>query len=538
MTVAAALDAFHFLRPAWLWGLAGVPLLAWAWHRRMSARDPWQGRVDAHLLPHLLEAGSGKPLRRAWPAMLACIAAVLALLALAGPSWQRGAQPLWQARMPLVIAVDLSASTAAADLPPSRLARARAAIDATLQAWEAGDVGLLAYAGDAYVVSPLTGDPANVAVFLDALSPDIMPGDVDAPSRADRAIAMAARLLRQAGHAEGDIVLLEDAASGQAVAAAREAAAQGYRVSVLGLGTTAGAPWRDTRGDIQRAALDAEGLRAVAAAGDGRYVPLAGGARDVLAVLGPRQGAVGAARGTAQAWRDQGYWLLPPLLLLVLFAFRRGGALALCLACALLPWTPARAADGSRWWQRPDQAAHARLVEGAEAYRQGRYDQALRAWDGVPGADAAYNRGNALARQGRFPEALEAYDRALQLRPGMADALANREAVRKAMRQPPPQDGDGEAQRQERPQPDPAAGEQRAPDDGDGQPPARPPPRGDGPRKPGEAGEPGQRAGESEHAREQRLANEARLRRVPDDPGGLLRARFALEHRRREAEGR
>lgn len=538
MNLPPLLDALHFLRPAWLWGIAAVPLLAWAWRRRMVARDPWHGRVDAHLLPHLLEDAPRGQLRRRGPIVLACVAVLLALVALAGPSWQRSAQPLWQVRMPLVIALDLSGGITASDLPPSRLAQARATLASLLQRRIGGDAGLLVYAEEPFVVAPLTSDPANIALFLDALSPGIMPGDGDAASRPDRGIAMAADLLRQAGYSQGDILLLEDAASADAIAAAREAAAQGYRVSVLGLGTPAGAPWRDTSGKIRHASLSAVSLRAVASAGQGAYAPLQGDGIAALGLIEPRQGSSGETHGQAQAWLDQGYWLLLPLLLLAALAFRRGGALAACLACLLLPWTPARAA-GIDWWQRADQQAHARLVEGAEAYRQGRFDQALRAWDGVPGAEAAYDSGNAFARQGRYPEAIEAYDRALQLRPGMADAIANRVAVRKAQRKPPPQDGNGEQQSpastpQSGDRPDAATkeGEDRQ---GAKRPQPAPP---EAVPKPGEEGEAGQRPGESADEREQRMANEARLRRVPDDPGGLLRARFELEYRRRQEQGR
>src|SRR5690606_21250613 len=72
------------------------------------------------------------------------------------------------------------------------------------------------------------------------------------------------------------------------------------------------------------------------------------------------------------------------------------------------------------------QVAHARMLEGLEAYRAGRHDEAERIWRQLPGADAAYNRGNALARAGRLEEALKAYDEALSRQPGMEDAVANR----------------------------------------------------------------------------------------------------------------
>ena len=119
----------------------------------------------------------------------------------------------------------------------------------------------------------------------------------------------------------------------------------------------------------------------------------------------------------------------------MLLAFRRG-VLVLALAVCLLPLhsPPAAAAD---LWQREDQRRHAQLREGLARYEARDYEAALGDWQDLPGADAAYNRGNALARLGRYPEAVAEYDRALELRPGMLDAVENRRIVLEAMRKPP-----------------------------------------------------------------------------------------------------
>ena len=92
-----------FLRPAWLMALLALPLLAWWLRRGARAAEGWRRAVDAHLLPHLLDERSG-PRRRIGP-WLAAAAYGLAVLALAGPSWRTVQQPLWQSRVPVVIAV-------------------------------------------------------------------------------------------------------------------------------------------------------------------------------------------------------------------------------------------------------------------------------------------------------------------------------------------------------------------------------------------------------------------------------------------------
>jgi Ca-activated chloride channel family protein len=596
----------HWLRPHWLWLLCAVPVLGWWWYVRQRARSAWRDHVDPHLLPRLLDGTAGRRARGGWLAMLG---AVLAICALAGPAWHKTPQAQWQARRPLVIALDLSSATLAPDLPPSRLLQARAKIARLLATRAGGQVGLVAFADDAYTVAPLTDDAANVALFLDALSPDVMPVD---GSRADRAIAWSARLLKQAGFPRGDILLLTDHADAPALRAAAAAHGDGARIAVLGLGTDAGAAYRDADGRIGHAQLDAPSLQALAAAGGGAYAALGVGDGDLaaLGVLDPRsaEGTAGSDAATA-LWRDQGYWLVLPLLVLALFAFRRGGALAALLLLAWLPWQPAQAA-GIDWWQRPDQRAQERFELGAQAYRQHDYAAAAMQWRTLPGADAAYNLGNALAEQGDYDGAIAAYDRALQLQPHMADAITNRGRVLAARQQQQQQQQEQQQKRQKQQQrqqkqqqgkqsgqqpdgqsPKQQAGQQgkqqgaqpgedgrsqqTSPRPGTQRPQASPPsttgqdaPAPDKPvdarrqqqadaaqrermqeslhKSPADAaaaekadgrGARVAQPGETPAERERRIANEAWLRRVPDDPGGLLRAKFRLEYERRQHEG-
>ncbi len=657
------LQNFAFLRPLWLLGLLAIPPLLWWLRRSRLRRNVWRESVDAHLLPHLLQGGAvdTEGWRAKLPAVLLSVAFALSMLALAGPSWRTVPQPLWQDRNPLVIAVDMSSASRTADVQPSRLLQARAKIAHILRTRGGGQIALVAYADDAYTVSPLTDDADNIALFLDALSPDVMPRD---GSRADRAIEESARLLARAGFGRGDILLITDHPGGGANSAAVDARNAGYKVSVLGLGTAAGGAYRDADGDTLAARLDGPALRTLAASGGGDYAAFAPDDSDLLAlgVLEADRLDAAAAQGKrGAAPLDEGYWLLLPLLLLALLAFRRG-VLAVALLTLWLPWQPVAAADGDMLWQREDQRRHAQMAEGVEAYRSGDYAAAEEAWRGLPGAEAAYNRGNALAKQGRYDEAVAEYDRALQLQPGMPDAIDNRQRVDQARKRKPPQDKP-QNKPQQKPKDKPADGKQPPPDkpqndqqkpgqdqprdasDGPKQPPKpdakpddkrdgapppnkpqgapkpssdpsskpptpaeptrdrpkdgrpdpqTPPPSKPPPPKPAEldpiTGKPvstkptapkpaetldakaqlqaqreadaaqrermrraqakppeskgpgtqsdrGADPKETAAARERRIANEAWLRRVPDDPGGLLRAKFKLEEKRRRREG-
>ena len=611
----STLAQLHFLRPWWLLVLLCVPALLWWQRSRMRQNNVWRDAVDAQLLPHLLEADHPSS-KNAWHGRWGVCALVLAMLALAGPSLRKDVRPLWQARMPLVIALDLSSASMATDLPPNRLAQARTKIANLLRARAGGQVALVVFAEDAYTVAPLTSDAANLALFLDALSPDVMPEDGQRP---DRAIRWSQQLLQQAGFSRGDILLLTDHASPDDLNAASLARTAGYRVSVLGLGSAQGGVFQSGNG-LQRARLDADSLRALASRGGGEYARLTPDDADLrsLGVLTATGKALATAQGsTVASWRDDGYWLLPIVLLLCLPLFRRGGILMLLLACGVyLPLlsTPAYAqtdvlGKGSLW-QRADQMAHARMLQGIAAYDKNDYARAIATLSTLPSADAQYNLGNALARAGRYDDAIAAYNRALQQQPYMADAQFNKRVVEQAKReqqqqksrsqdgkQSPRSQGAQQANSQNKPQ-DSQQGntqQQQAQNQNvaQGQPQS---PEQDGSRQNASQQNASQQNAPSRHQsntqrspqpqdaqaqqqantaqqqrmqqalrdtqnpqrdaaaklprklrvgqppetsaqREQRLADQAALQRVPDDPGALLRARFQLEARRRRGDG-
>jgi Ca-activated chloride channel family protein len=458
---------FHFLRPGWLLLLPLVPLALLALARARRDRRRWEAVCDPALLPHVLIDRTAGP-RRRWPGVVLGLAGLLGIVALAGPAWERLPQPVFRSQSALVVALDLSRSMEAADLAPSRLARATFALRDILEERSDGQTGLVVFAADAFVVSPLTDDTGTILAQLPALEPAIMPAQ---GSRPERGIELAVSLLSQAGAGRGDILLLTDgAADGEtAAAAARRAARDGYRVSVLAAGTPAGAPIpaaeggfvTDATGGIVVPRLDEPALRALATAGAGAYARVDGGP----AALGPLSARWNAAEATGEetgmvtdSWLDRGPWLAALIVPLALLGFRRG--VLLLAVCVLLPVAPdARAAGWDDLWTRPDQQGAAAMAAGeaaraqtlfedrrwraAAAYRAGDYEAAARALEGLEDAESLYNRGNALARAGRFDEALASYDAALEQVPDHEDAQHNRDLLRE-LAQPQGQGGEGE----------------------------------------------------------------------------------------------
>jgi len=377
---------------------------------------------------------------------------MLCALALAGPSWSRIVQPLYASRAAQVVAISLSQHMLSRDVAPSRLDRARYKAHDLLASNRDGLNALIGYAGEAFVVAPLTSDANSLDDLLDAMAPDTMPVD---GNYAALAIERGVALIHDANASGGSLMLITDQADAAADAAARKAIAAGVRVSVLGVGTPQGGPvpvadggfLRDAQGNMVLARRDDAALAALASAGGGRYVPMSAGHDDIDALqtqlhAGP---ATVASGQSGDEWQDRGPWLLLPLLPLVALAFRRGWLLLLPLV--LLPLLPATA-EATTWhdlWQRPDQQAAQALRSGnakqaqqlarnpawrgVAAYRAGDYASATQSLQHAPGSDPAYNLGNALAKQGQYQQAIAAYDHALKLDPANADAKANRQAI-------------------------------------------------------------------------------------------------------------
>src|SRR5262249_54427880 len=147
------------------------------------------------------------------------------------------------------------------DLKPSRLALARLKLLDLLERRAEGQTALIVYAAQPFVVSPLTNDAKTIAALVESLATELMPAQ---GSRADRALALAADLLKQAGMASGDVLLITDGTDARDAAAAAAVRAHGLRVSVLGIGTAEGAPiplargglYTNPKGDIVIARLD------------------------------------------------------------------------------------------------------------------------------------------------------------------------------------------------------------------------------------------------------------------------------------------
>ena len=607
-------ETFHFLQPLWFWALAPLALLLWLLRKQSEQDTAWRRVCDARLLPYLLTRPGGG--RSRLPLWLLAAGWLLVVIALADPVWEKQAQPVFRNQAARVVVLDLSNSMLSPDLKPSRLVRARYKVADILDQNLDGQVGLVVFAGNAFTVTPLSSDTETIRALLSPLEPALMPSQ---GSRVDLGLEKAGHLLRQAGMRRGDILLVTDGYDGQrAIDKAAELRQRGYRVSVLGVGTVAGAPiplsaggfMRDRQGEIVLPGLDQQALQALATAGGGRYATISSNAADINSLLQASLPAMdemlASSDHSTEQWRSQGALIILLMLPLAALAFRRGWLLMLLVTVGTsmsMP-QPVMAMGWDDLWLRPDQQATralqagdpqtaVRLAEdpalrGTAAYQAGDYEQALDAFGGAAGVDADYNQGNALANLGRYEEAIAAYDRALMNLPGMADAEHNKAEVEKLLQQQDQQGqqdqqqdqqqgqqgqegqqnqqqsgaGDtadaqqspAEAQQGQSDQQDDAeAAQQQAEATGQGE---QQDEAADGQQQSADksgdeeseqdqaaqqAGEGKAEAGEQQAAAveadpldsEERQAAEQWLRRIPDDPGGLLRRKFLYQYRQR-----
>ncbi len=330
----AVMYQLHFLRPYWFILFAPILYLLMRLYQQQGSTMSWYSICDAHLLKHLLVDSKAKQRVNISFTVVACCW-TLAIIALAGPTWQKIELPIYRQLVARVLVIDLSATMTTEDVKPSRISRAKYKLFDLLRHSEEAQVGLLAVGAEPFLVSPLTQDAKTIAALVPELSVDIMPVQQRQANLA-AAIDMAANMLRQAGAAKGDIILLTDSqVDAIAIQQAKQQLGQGYTTSVLAIGSEAGAPvpshqggfLSDEQGAIWINKLDQLSLQQLAQAGGGRYHLVTTTDVDVdyilqSSILSKRQSP--SKQLKTEIWFDQGYWLVVLMLPLLLLLFRRG----------------------------------------------------------------------------------------------------------------------------------------------------------------------------------------------------------------------
>jgi Ca-activated chloride channel family protein len=472
-------SALSFARPFLLHALWLLPLVAvlfwWSEHKRRAMIV----RIVAPKLRAML-AGNASPARRWFRS--GCVLGALGLLVvtMAGPRLGYDTLELPHRGRDVIIAMDVSRSMLAPDVAPTRLQRAKLLAEDLISELGADRIGLVAFAGSAFLQAPLTLDHGAVLAALDELDTSVIP-------KGGTNIAAAIRAAEEAfGKAEGfsrALIIISDGEELDAdgVTAAKQAASLGVKIFTVGVGSTEGSEIplgpgdfvRDPSGQVVQSRLDSARMTEIAEAAGGFYTPLDENAARLLAVDGV--GKLAEADITTNSSRrpvERYQWPLGAAIgLLVLQALvgerrRRpaGLAAALLILSANSGWSApsglaayeqgdyeqAKQAFEKRLQMEPEASA-LQLNAGAAAYRLKDYgsateyfSRAMLAEDPALRSSAEFNLGNTLFRQGEgqqdkekkitdWKDAIAKYEAALKTRHDYTEAKENKERVKKLL---------------------------------------------------------------------------------------------------------
>ena len=573
------MESLHFIRPLWFVALAPILVLAWFWFRRTRSGSAWQNAISSELLPVLLDVQDTRSGQ--WLRGIMLTAITLAVIGLAGPTWEKLPQNVEQKNDALVVLLDLSLSMWAEDVKPSRIVRARQKITDILRQREEGLTALVAYAGDAHAVVPLTDDVATIENLLGALDPGMMPVLGSNPSHG---LEIAKGLFSNANMTEGRILMITDGID--RISAVSKHRNRAFPISIIGIGTYEGGPipldsdaeppryLMTQEGNQVIALLDERRLTEVANLSYGKYSKLSLSDTDFRVALStplPTEDASIEVEREFDSWFDQGHWLAAALLPLCLLGFRRGALIMLAFAvatpgfdAAAAPTAAGETAPGTIWdklWWRDDQRAHQALTAGeperaailfedpqwraVARYRTGDWTDALRGFNQDTTNTGTYNRANAHARLGNYQQALDLYGQVLAAAADHEDAAFNKALVERLLQQQQQQQADAQQDSTEKQQKQQSNDSEQSPSENQQQ--SSDQESNESPSQSNEEQRESEqdREGEDEDQQRQELVNrdekqealEQWLRRVPDEPGGLLRRKFQHETKQRLRNG-
>ena len=587
---------FHWIRPEWLLALPLVAVLALIMTRRQLAPGSWQRVVDAALAPYVLSrSGPGASGARWWLFLLCGALASLALAGPSWKRLEQPVFRSEQAIVIVLDlsrsmdAADLAPSRLTrARLKILELLERRKSGQTALVVYSANAFTVTPLTTDADTVASLVGSlstdimPSRGSYPAAAIDKGrellqqagvgygelLLITDGGTSPQAERA----ARDLRDAGYTLS------------VLGAGTEEGAPIPRPD--------GGFVTDRSGRIAIPRLETAQLRDLAQAGGGSYTAMTADNRDIDALLSGVASASPAADESlaTDQWRDEGPWLLLLLVPLASLAFRRGWVLSVGLLCVMPLSAPADASAWQDLWKNKNQQGQEKLAEGDAAaaaalfehptwravaqYRAGDYGGSVQGFrqraDGTqlpdaPDADSLYNLGNALARSGELQRAIDAYEQALEIDPQSEDAAWNRDRVKEFLkRQENAQNGEkgNESPSESGGESESAEGESQSDRQGEEGASGDPGSESEASSARGEdemsqedldalqqeldraaqeaeqrEGEPQEAMSEAEmlaqrRAQEQTQAMEQWLRRIPNDPGGLLRRKFRYQYQR------
>ncbi len=323
---------FRFAAEPMLLAYLLVPAVAtlywWAWQRKQ--RDMAR-LVDSPLLARL--AGTVSHRRRRLKAALLLLALVLLVTALARPQFGSRVETVRREGRDIMVAIDLSASMAAEDIAPNRLDKAKFAVADLISRLSGDRVGLVAFAGEAFVQSPLTLDYGAANLFLNAMDLDMISVQ---GTNLGQAVEVALDGFSDTDRRHRVLLVITDGEDHEAEVdeAVERAISEGVEIFTMGIGSTVGVPIpevdangraqgfrRDENGAVVTTSLDEASLQAIATRTGGAYYRASPGGSEVALLAEELSAGEGQEFETEQVTLfDEQYQIFLGLALLLLVA--------------------------------------------------------------------------------------------------------------------------------------------------------------------------------------------------------------------------
>ncbi len=422
--------------------------------------------------------------KRVVKACLILLALAFMSIAMSGPQYGYKWQKIEQKGIDIIIALDCSKSMLAKDIRPNRLLRAKREVYDLLNMLKGDRIGLVAFAGTAFLQCPLTMDYEAFYIFLNSLGPDFLPvGGTDLYG----AVMTAISGFEKKADSEKAIILItdgENTGKGDPLDAAKKAKKAGIKLFCIGVGSENGVPVpdsgggfkKDEKGKIIVTRLDADTLKKMALITGGTYVRSVSGDMDLDVIYSGqirgkmKKGTISSTR--KKIWEDRYQWFvfiafvfmiielflpeMPPgkaVAGLMIFCFLMGPCLA---DAAFFKDSPGK--KGAEAYNKGQYEKALKFFTDAQvdnpddpkiSYNLGNvyyklkdwesarinYENALKAKDKDLKHKAFYNLGNTNFRKGEYEKAIKNYEAALKIAPDDIKARQNMEFVKKVIKQ-------------------------------------------------------------------------------------------------------
>ncbi len=270
---------FRFQEPQYLWLLSLVAVILALFILAAYVRRKRIGKIgDSQLVKQLIPDFS--PARRVWKITLVSLAIAFMSLSLARPQFGSKLKDVTRQGVEVMIALDVSNSMLAQDIKPNRLENARKFIERIIGKLQNDKLGIVVFAGDAFVQMPITDDVRSARLFLSTISTDMVPVQGTAIGKA---IDLAAKSFTKDEEISKIIILITDGENHEddAVAVANTLKEKNILVYTVGMGSAGGAPipakkgggfLKDRSGNVVMSVPDEKTLQEVASATGGIYV--------------------------------------------------------------------------------------------------------------------------------------------------------------------------------------------------------------------------------------------------------------------------